>query len=351
MYQRYITVEGTARERGRQIGEQLRMQILTNYKNQVAFYKNSENYDYTNWEEMAARYVPMMEKWTPEVLEEMYGMAEGAGIEFKKILALTTAYEKSFARDQISDKCTSFFASGKATKDGKTVIGQTNDEKYTEWLYQLDAVIHHKENGKEVMTYTHPGVPAYMGISNRGLAVLWTYIDNGITGNGVPTNAIIRHLLNCETIEEAVTFLQKVPHDIPNQFGLADSKGNLVCVECFPNKVYVTRKEDYFVHTNHNVYAPEEAECTCGKTTWDRYEVMEQQLKDNYGKIDVEMAKNFLKCHDRFPNSICVHPCPERPWNKTLAAMVYELDEGKMHIAFGNPCEMEYHTYTFDRYC
>ena len=84
MYQRYITVEGTARERGRQIGEQLRMQILTNYKNQVAFYKNSENYDYTNWEEMAARYVPMMEKWTPEVLEEMYGMAEGAGIEFKR---------------------------------------------------------------------------------------------------------------------------------------------------------------------------------------------------------------------------------------------------------------------------
>ncbi len=350
MYQRYIEVKGNARERGRQIGKLLKMQILTNYKNQTAFYRNSEDYDYKDWEEMAVRYIPMMKKWAPEVLEEMYGMAEGAEVDFKMILALTTAYEKSFARDQISDKCTSFFTTGKASKDGKTIAGQTNDERFTEWLYQLDVVIHHREEEKEVLTYTHPGIPAYMGINNRGLAVLWTYIDNGIVGDGVPTNVIIRRLLDCEDIEEAVDYLKNVPHDIPNQFGLADKKGNIICVECFPNKVYVTRREDYFVHTNHNVYTPEEEECTCSSTSWDRYDVMKQLIEDNYGKIDADMGKEFLKCHDRFPNSICSHPAPEKPWNKTLAAMVYELNEGKMHIAFGNPCEAEYHTYQFNKY-
>ena len=44
---------------------------------------------------MAERYVPMIEKWAPEVLEEMHGLAEGAEMEFEQILALTTAYEKS----------------------------------------------------------------------------------------------------------------------------------------------------------------------------------------------------------------------------------------------------------------
>lgn len=68
----------------------------------------------------------------------MHGLAEGAEMEFEQILALTTAYEKSFARDQVSDKCTAFMASSRATKDGKVIVGQTNDECFTEWLYQLE---------------------------------------------------------------------------------------------------------------------------------------------------------------------------------------------------------------------
>ena len=40
-----------------------------------------------------------------------------------------------------------------------------------------------------------------MGINNDGLCVMWTYIDNGVTGNGVPTNVIIRHLLELRAVE------------------------------------------------------------------------------------------------------------------------------------------------------
>ena len=91
MYQRYIKVNGTARERGYQSGVLLKEQIITNYKNQTEYYKNKEQFDYKKWEKMAERYVPMIEKWAPEVLEEMHGLAEGAEMEFEQILALTTA--------------------------------------------------------------------------------------------------------------------------------------------------------------------------------------------------------------------------------------------------------------------
>lgn len=351
MFKRYIKVCGTPRERGYQIGQQLKDQIMTNYLNQKEYYRAKEAFDYEAWEDMAKRYVPMMEKWTPEVLEELYGMAEGSGIEFPKILALTTAYEKSFGRDWVSDKCTSFFVTGKASKDGKTIAAQTNDENLREWRHELDVVIHHNtENGTEMLIYTHPGVPAYMGINNHGLVILWTYIDNGKTCDGVPTTAIIRHLLSLTNIDEAVCFLQAVPHDVPNQYGLADANGNLVCVECFPNKVYAVREENYFVHTNHNVYALQEPECTTGVTSYDRYTSMKNLIEKNQGQIDADMAKEFLKFHGEGSHPICVHPCSQRPWSKTLAAMVYELNEGAMHIAFGNPCEVEYHTFRFDRY-
>ena len=350
MYQRYVKVKGTARERGYQFGVQMKEQIITNYINQTEYYKNKEQFDYKKWEKMAERYVPMIEKWAPEVLEEMRGLAEGAEMEFDQILALTTAYEKSFARDQVSDKCTAFLAAPCATKDGKVIVGQTNDECFREWLYQLDVVVHHQEGKKEVLTYTHPGIPAYMGINNDGLCIMWTYIDNGVTGNGVPTNVIIRHLLELKTVDEAIKYLQEVPHDIPNQFSVADSSGKIACVECFPNRVYVKSDDVYLVHTNHNLFAEDEEEYTCSLTTVDRYEVMNKQVKENIGNIDVELAKEFFRSHERFPNSICSHPYPEKPWNKTVATMVFDLTEGEMHIAFGNACETPFNSYKFEHY-
>lgn len=351
MFKRYIKVCGTSRERGYQIGQQLKNEIMTNYLNEKEYYRAQEAFDYEVWENMAKRYVPMMEKWTPEVLEEMYGMAEGSDIEFLRILSLTTAYEKSAGRNLVSDKCTSFFVTGKASKDGLTIAAQTNDESLLEWRNELDVVIHHKtENGTEMLIYTHPGIPAYMGISNHGLVILWTYIDNGKTCDGVPTTAIIRHVLSLSNIDEAISFLQAVPHDIPNQYGLADANGNLVCAECYPNKVYIVREESSFVHTNHNVYAKQEPECTASETTYDRYATMKGLIEKNWGQIDANMAMEFLRSHEKGSNSICVHPSPEHPWKKTLAAMVYELDKGVMHIAFGNPCEAAYHTFKFDRY-
>lgn len=346
MYKRYLKISGNAYERGVRIGRELKMQIETNYLNQTKFYDVPEGVSYVEWAKMAERYVPLMEKWTPEVLEEMKGMAEGAEMEFGQILAMTTAYEKSFCRDMIEDKCSSFLLGKAVTEGGRTIIGQTNDECYTEWLYQLDVVLHHVDGERESLIYTHPGVPAYMGINNDGLAVLWTYIDNGVTGDGVPTNAIIRHLLTLGSVDEAVAFLKAVPHDIPNQFGLGDKSGRIASVECFPNKVYVKEDDEFLVHTNHTVFA-DEPEFTCSKTTWDRYDVMKKQIEEAGKNITVEDCKNFMRSHERFPNSICSHPYPEKPWNKTLAAMVFDIEVGEMHIAFGNPCECEYHSYKF----
>ena len=350
MYTRQIEVSGDCYQRGVQIGRQLQDAILTNYKNQQEFYRCSENFDYQKWEQLCQRYVPAMQRWTPEVLEELKGMAQGAQLPFQTVLALATAYEKSFGRDCPPEKCTSFFVTGAAT-GGRTIAGQTNDENLREWRHERDVVIHHKGNdGSEILTYTHPGVPAYMGLNNRGLTVLWTYIDNGKTGDGVPTSAIIRHLLSLSSIEEAVRFLEEVPHDIPNQFGLADKNGKLACVECFPNRVYTVWEKESFVHTNHNVYALEEPDCTTGKTTRDRLAIMRELIARHHGEIDVETAKEFLASHEKGTHSICVHPNSERPFSKTLAVMVFDVDEGVMHIAFGNPCEVPYQTYHFDHY-
>lgn len=350
MYKRYITVQGNHYERGVQIGKGLKEQIQINYSNQTKYYRDKEDFNYEKWGGIAMRYIPAIEKWAPEVLEEIRGLAEGAQMSLEQIMGITTAYEKSFSRDLISEKCTSFLLSPQVTYAHKVFAGQTNEECLLEWMNEMDAVIHHVSGEDEILLYTHPGVPAYTGINNHGLVVLWEYIDNGMAGDGVPTNVIIRHLLNLRSAEEAVEYLKEVPHDVPNEFGLADRSGKIYSVECFPNKVYVGTDERYLVHTNHLVFAAEETDYTKSVATKLQYEEMERQIAEHAGMIDVEMCREFLKSHENFPNSICAHPSPDRPWNKVLAAVVYDVTGGEMFVSFGNPCENEYEKYRFQKY-
>merc|ERR1712202_83593 len=49
------------------------------------------------------------------------------------------------------------------------------------------------------LIYTHPGIPAYMGINGAGISILWQYIDNGERADplssGVPTCVVLREIL------------------------------------------------------------------------------------------------------------------------------------------------------------
>lgn len=197
MIHRYIKVTGSAFERGVQIGEVLKMQIETNLSSQKLFYKDPPEI-IAKWLKKAQMYLDYTEEFAPDVVREMQGVAKGSGLAFQEILYLYTVYERSFFDELISDKCTSFAVKGNATSDGSVICGQTNDERLDEYRSEVDCVVHHIEDESdfESLIYSHPGIPAYMGMNNYGLAVMWTYIDNGQRKEGIPTAGIIRELIN-----------------------------------------------------------------------------------------------------------------------------------------------------------
>ncbi len=351
MYSRYLKVEGNDFNRGREIGAILKNRIEANYVNLVRHYGNL-GYNFEKWVEQCDKYIPIMEKYAPHTLAEVQGMAAGACLPVNKVLAITTAYEKSFDCDKISvsDKCTAFTAMGAATKSGLTICGQTNDERMDEFAPELDLTIHHKsEDGHEMMIYTHPGITAYMGCNNKGVAVLWTYIDNGLRDHGVPTNVIIREVLQMD-YEQAVEYIQTIPHAIPNYFMICHKDKGSTGLECFPNKVYTEVYEVTGTHSNHNIFAHGEPDTTVSWSTQQRNRRMATLLQENFGKIDANIAKEFFKDHANFPYSICTHPNHVRPMAKTLAGQVYDLSEGKMYITHSNPCEYPYLCHEFDEY-
>lgn len=351
MIHRYIQVEGNSFERGVQIGTTLKMQIETNLASQRLFYQDSPS-AVAKWQEKAASYLDFTERLAPEVLAEMRGVAEGSQLEFKDILYLYTIYERSFFDELITDKCTSFAANGQATLDSSVICGQTNDERLDEYRSEVDCVVHHvdSESEFESLIYSHPGIPAYMGMNNYGLAVMWTYIDNGKRQDGLPTAGIIRELLNKKSLQDASDFIYSVPHAVPNQFTLSHSKDGILSLECFPNKIYQSESSDVLLHANHNSIALEEPEEGGSTTSHSRFAGMESIVMENYGVIDADLGKQFLANHQNFPKSVCNHPSPEHPLSKSLASMVFDLGKGHFHLAFGNACEQPFHTYEFKQW-
>jgi len=351
--ERYIEVHGTDHERGFQIGKLMKNEILACYANLVRYYKDTQNYDFGEWKEKAKEYLPIIEELAPRTLNEMKGMAEGAEVDLETVLALTTACELPFC-DELKGRCTAFAVTGKATKHSGAICGQTNDEKMDEWMGgDLDKVIHHKaSDNTRTLIYTHPGVPAYMGINNSGLGVLWTYIDNGEKQLGLPSNIIIRELLHHTSLKQAVKYLQTIPHGIPNNFVLAHNKEGICSIECFPSSTHVETNEISLCHSNH-ILTKEKSltDVKKGKeqteTTFNRLKVMQELLKKYEGEIDVEIAKSFLADHTGEPLCICRHPYTEDTKVKTYASLVFDLEKLKMHIAFGNSCEASYHEYSF----
>ena len=351
MIHRYIKVSGQAFERGEQIGKKLKLQIETNLVSQKLFYQDSAE-ELKIWQEKMKRYFEYTEKFAPEVIEEMKGLAYGSQLPFEEVLYLYTVYERSFFDQLVSDKCTSFAAQGEATIDGSVICGQTNDERLDEYRSEMDCVVHHKdsETSLEMLIYSHPGIPAYMGMNNHGLAVMWTFIDNGKWQDGVPTAGIIRTLLTFKTLKEAHEYLYQIPHAVPNQFTLAHAVEGIESIECFPNQLYAQDSAPVMIHANHNSITTTEPEMGGSKTSHSRYEAMSRVVQEKYGKITAEAGKQFLASHLNFPKSICNHPSPEHPMTKSLASMVFDLGKGEMHLAFGNACEQPFHVYRFDEW-
>jgi hypothetical protein len=64
-------------------------------------------------------------------------------------------------------------------------------------------------------------------------------------------------------------------------------------------------------------------------------------------KHTLESLKAIQQDHVNFPTSICNHNhvSGEFDSEKTINAMVIDLTTREMHLAWGSPCQNQYHTY------
>src|SRR5688572_7549269 len=124
-----IDVSGGAFERGRQHGAQARERVersLANYVNLFAF----NGMDWGDAQQRALKYRDLIGEFDAALLEEMEGIARGAGRPFSEILTLNARTEvlpPTFLTGSDSGECTAIAVRPAASATGETLLAQNWD--------------------------------------------------------------------------------------------------------------------------------------------------------------------------------------------------------------------------------
>jgi isopenicillin-N N-acyltransferase-like protein len=355
----YIEATGTHREVGRQIGEASRDIVVRGLDAYEERFPVLAGFSLAEAVERARAYLAPAADYVPQAVEQLRGLAEGAGVPFERLFALNCSEEFTCAADRVwppaapsaapaaPEHCTSFaFASG-----GRVVSGH-NEDWYPE---DVDALVVRKVVLRGGTSYLSVGA-AYdlpmTGVSSHGISSAANTVYFRDERVGVPNNLLLTALLEAPDLESARAHLTAAPRARGSNHLLCDAGGRIWDVETTGGRTAFIDGGECFAHANDYVDPELAAEDATGSqgSARRRARAEELLLAGVAAAADpVALGKSVLRDHANTPLSICAHwddDDPDQDQSVTTASMIWEPAERRAHIARGQPCGAEYVTYT-----
>lgn len=346
-----VEVSGTAFERGRLHGEQARGRVersLANYAGLFSFFGMA-------WDEAQRRgagYRDLIGGFDAALLEEMEGIARGAGRRLSEILALNVRTEilpPSFLTGVDTGECTAIAVNPAGSTTGEALLAQNWD-----WVgSQRDALILLRvcEGDRPAcLTLTEAGMLAKIGFNAHGVGVCLNILRSVFDGAkpGIPVHILLRALLGRSSVHDAIAFCSKLSFGGSSGILMVDRSGDAASLEFSPKGLRVVRGEGATLcHTNHFLH-PE-------ATSWQATQVPNlsslprleraRQHAAARPKHGVEDLKRLLRDESAGLLSICRKPDPTLPPEvqiESVASVIMELARGVMHVAPDVPSRAEY---------
>jgi hypothetical protein len=236
-------ISGTPRERGRQYGQKFTREIRDFLEKEIyGRYTARPQHPKDRILAYARQCTAAVKDFSPIIMEEMQGMAEGSGLKLEE-LVLIALHEELWLGGILPkvEHCTPFALGPPLTKDGKTYVGQTWD-----WMASVrgqSSVLHWKRaEGPSVLAYAYPGLWVSAGMNDAGLALCWVTGPGYGKGPrvGVPAYVMVAHLLYQNSLDQALAEIRRDKHAGTFRFVLADATGRQAVVSCSPAKTDIT---------------------------------------------------------------------------------------------------------------
>ena len=346
-----IELHGNPHERGRSHGEKARSRVersLANYARLFAFV----GMDWQEAQRRGAAYRDVIGRFDAALLEEMEGIAIGAGRPFSEILALNVRTEilpPSFLTGADAGECTAIAVSPAASATGETLLAQNWD-----WVgVQREAlvILRIREDGAPAcLTLTEAGMLAKIGCNAEGLGVCLNILRSVFdhANPGIPVHVLLRALLKRASVREAIDFCAPLSFGGSSNILCADRGGESASLEFSPKGLRVVRGSGgTLCHTNHFVH-PEaagwQATHVPNLSTLPRL-ARARELAAARPKHGVEDLKRLLRDESAGLLSICRKPdlsLPPEAQLETVASVVMELARGILHVAPDLPSRADY---------
>ncbi|KAH7129020.1 acyl-coenzyme A:6-aminopenicillanic acid acyl-transferase-domain-containing protein [Dactylonectria macrodidyma] len=343
-----IWCTGAPYEIGHQHGTQAKDKVIGSLSFYKDLFQSTCDMNWADVSQQAATYVESLQKLCPRYVEEIQGLADGAGVQFLDILALNVRTEIMFglftdnpSLDIKSDGCTSL-----ACPDprGTMLLAQNWD-----WQVRQAAnlfVCHISQPGTaipDIAMVTEGGVIGKIGLNSSGVGVCLNAIRaRGLDSSKLPVHLALRMALESKSRAAAIERI--------NAAGIAGSAHILLSdefgatgLECTSIGIKEIQMDDdgSIVHANHLMLDhPDVDEPVWLSDSLHRVTRIDKLLKEKSFSSPITTSSLFelFKDEDGFPEAI--NRCQVDTSDvETLFNIIMDLGAKKAVVSVGRPTE------------
>jgi isopenicillin-N N-acyltransferase-like protein len=311
----------------------------------------------------AAGFEAPVAAFRPAYLDEMRGLADGAGLDLADVLAINVRTEVMYAAKarqaplatrvpQPPAECSAFAVVPVPGGPATTLLGQNWD-----WLLHsaqtLIVLEARPDDGPDFVTVVEAGLLAKAGLNSAGLGLVTNALvtDADIGAPGIPYHVLLRAILDCATVTEALNVLQAGTRSSSANDLIAHASGAALDVEAAPGDF--TRLYPQFpghgllLHTNH--FLSPRLSPVQDVSLWaipSSAVRLQRLLAGAPTAATLDDFRTLLADHADYPHSICSHPDPDdHPLEQgaTIASVLMDLNARRLWVAAGHPCQVPYH--------
>lgn len=280
--------------------------------------------------------VPIYEEYFPEILREIQGLADGQDCDAEALRALLLSMYA------IPPACgCSCFA---LANEGNVLLGRNSDFLTALEEANMNVSYHFTGNSYDFTGNTTSFIQIEDGVNERGLAVGLTSVFPGVVKPGLNAGMLLRFFLErCGNTEEVISYAREVPIASAQTITVADRNGSVAVIECNSERVEVIRPTERqpFVCAVNSFQSEAMAEFKNPEVDdWfsaRRLDTMRRNLTKNAVRLDVRGAQELLSGKRGF---ICQYD--RRTGRDTVWSVVYDLKNGGIYLAEGNPARQEF---------
>ncbi len=344
-----VRARGAPRALGRQIGEAAALQIrqmLTSYRELIESNRPRLN---LGWAEAVLQARKYGRYALGGHMEELHGMAEGAGAEFEDLLALNCI--EAIVSDALHLKCTSLALGPEWTNDRHVLLAHNED-----WWPQDEHTLYliHGEPEREpaFLALTYGGLLPAIGLNSAGLAQCCNSVYPNDSRFGVPRAFVARSGLAAGDLVEAARRAAHPDREAGYNHLVINREGDILSLEASARRhAILPAIAGALVHTNHyldpGMQEVERDPAGLGRSRL-RYERATELLYAGRPHSRGSLVR-ILADHHNSPSSICSHlQESQAPLDQyaTIASVIIDLTEMTLHVGRGQPCGASFHSYT-----